>query len=101
MRQLRVDFGADAFERRTGNMARVARGSEIKAHYPSGFYDEDEDLRRKIHEFTDTFTVSAKTSRDGYQLISRRQSLPIFLLVNGKWSMVNSNASSPGEFCCD
>ena len=44
----------------------VARGSEVKAHHPSGFYDEDEDLRRKIRELTGIYTVSAKTARDGY-----------------------------------
>ena len=55
---------ADAFEQRTGNMARVARGSEVKTHHSSEFYDEDEDLHRKIHELTCIFTVAAKTARD-------------------------------------
>ena len=69
-----------AFERRTGNMAR---GSEVKTHHPSGFCDEAEDLRRKIHELTGIFTASTKTARVGYEAISRRRSLPIFLMVNG------------------
>ena len=40
------------------------------------------------------FTVSTKTARVGYEVISRRRSLPIFLIINGKWSMVN------GQFKC-
>ena len=74
-----------------------ARGSEVKAHHMSGFCDEAEDLRRKIHVLTGIFTVSTKTARDRYEVISRRRSLPIFLLVNGPASALRASVSAPME----
>ena len=61
-------------------------------HLNDELCDEDEDLRRKIHELTGIFTVSTKTARVGYEVISRRRSLSIFLMINGQWSMINGQS---------